>query len=98
MLQYMLDEDEFLSPHGIRSLSKKYGDDPFAMHTFGDSLSVSYVPGESKTYMFGGQLARTACLGMIQMWVTLQEIAIGEDPFGFAVSLCLQAMHTPVAK
>ena len=51
----MLDEEEFLSPYGIRSLSKKYGDHPFSMEAFGDSLSVSYVPGESKTHMFGGQ-------------------------------------------
>ena len=65
-----------------------YGDDPFAIHTFGDSLSVSYVLGKSKTYMFGGQLVHTSCLGMIQMWVTLQEMAISEDSFGFVVSVC----------
>eukprot|EP00731_Ephydatia_muelleri_P027484 Em0019g357a len=54
MLEYMLDEDEFLSPFGIRSLSKKYGENPVSMESCGDSMSVSYVPGESNTYMFGG--------------------------------------------
>lgn len=56
MLEYMLDEEEFLSPFGIRSLSKTYGENPWSMQSCGDSLSVNYVPGESKTYMFGGNI------------------------------------------
>lgn len=54
VLGYMLDEDEFLSPYGIRSLSKVHHDKPFTMHVGGETHCVSYVPGESNTYVFGG--------------------------------------------
>ena len=54
ILKYVLDEDEFLSPYGIRSLSKYHLENPFEFK-IGDNIhSVKYVPGESDTYMFGG--------------------------------------------
>lgn len=54
VLSYMLDEEEFLSPYGIRSLSKFHEQNPFALTLNGQCFSVKYVPGESDTYMFGG--------------------------------------------
>ncbi len=54
MLKYLLDEDEFLSPYGIRSLSKVHEKHPFVMDVGGDTYTVGYVPGESNTYVFGG--------------------------------------------
>jgi Glycosyl hydrolase family 63 C-terminal domain len=54
LLQKMLDEDEFLSPYGIRSLSARHAREPFVMNCNGEQLEVRYVPGESDTYMFGG--------------------------------------------
>jgi hypothetical protein len=54
LLAYMLDETEFLSPHGIRSLSAIHRDNPFVFEHAGRRESVSYVPGESNTAMFGG--------------------------------------------
>lgn len=54
VLKYMLDEDEFLSPYGIRSLSKVHKDHPFVMDVGGERYTVGYVPGESNTYIFGG--------------------------------------------
>ena len=54
VLSYMLDEEEFLSPYGIRSLSKFHEQNPFALTLNGQRFSVKYVPGESDTYMFGG--------------------------------------------
>lgn len=50
ILSALLDEDEFLSPHGIRSLSKHHEGRPFA---YGGG-SVAYTPGESDTWLFGG--------------------------------------------
>jgi hypothetical protein len=55
VLRYMLDENEFLSPHGVRSLSKYHKDHPFVFHDKdGRQYRVDYAPGESMTSMFGG--------------------------------------------
>ena len=54
LLNYMLDEKEFLSPFGIRSMSATHGEKPFLFEHSGGKESVGYVPGESNTGMFGG--------------------------------------------
>ena len=54
VLAYMLDENEFLGPHGIRSLSRYHLDHPFVFHVGGHEYKVQYLPGESDTGMFGG--------------------------------------------
>jgi hypothetical protein len=54
ILSYLLDEREFLSPYGIRSLSRFHLDNPFVFHVGGQELSVQYLPAESNTGMFGG--------------------------------------------
>jgi hypothetical protein len=54
LLAYMLDEKEFLSPFGIRSLSAAHLSNPFVFDYDGGTSSVSYVPGESNSGMFGG--------------------------------------------
>ena len=50
----MLDENEFLGPHGIRALSRYHLDHPFVFHVGGQEHRVQYLPGESDTGMFGG--------------------------------------------
>jgi hypothetical protein len=54
VLAYMLDENEFLSPYGIRSLSKYHLDHPFVFDLGGQEYKVQYLPAESNTGMFGG--------------------------------------------
>src|SRR6185312_4327249 len=54
MLLYILDENEFLSPFGIRSLSKVHAKKPYVFKTETQDYRVEYVPGESTTNMFGG--------------------------------------------
>jgi hypothetical protein len=54
LLSYMLDEKEFLSPFGIRSLSAAHKDKPFEFEFYGNRERVAYVPGESDSGMFGG--------------------------------------------
>jgi hypothetical protein len=54
VLGYLLDEQEFLSPHGIRSLSKHHADHPVTLELAGELHSVDYEPAESRTALFGG--------------------------------------------
>ena len=54
VLGYLLDEQEFLGPHGIRSLSRYHLDHPFVFHVGGQEYKVQYLPAESDTGMFGG--------------------------------------------
>jgi len=50
----MLDEREFLSPYGIRSISRAHLENPYVFHTGGQEYRVSYLPAESDNGMFGG--------------------------------------------
>jgi hypothetical protein len=54
VLAYLLDEREFLSPYGIRSLSRYHLEHPFVVDAGGQAHAVSYQPAESTTGMFGG--------------------------------------------
>ena len=54
ILKRMLDETEFLSEHGIRSLSKYHAEHPFEMDVNGQRFRVAYVPGDSNSALFGG--------------------------------------------
>jgi hypothetical protein len=54
ILKIMLDENEFLGPHGIRSVSKFHQQHPYIFRTGGQEHRVTYLPAESDTGMFGG--------------------------------------------
>jgi len=54
LLKYMLDENEFLSPHGIRSVSKYHLNNPYSVNINGMTFSMRYIPAESDSGLFGG--------------------------------------------
>jgi hypothetical protein len=54
VLRYMLDEREFLSPYGIRSVSRVHKDQPYVFHNGAEELTVHYDPAEGTTGLFGG--------------------------------------------
>ncbi len=54
LLKRMLDEKEFLSPYGIRALSRYHLENPYRLYANGSEFSVRYTPGEGDTSLFGG--------------------------------------------
>jgi hypothetical protein len=54
ILRYLLDENEFLSPHGIRSISKYHAQNPYVLNINGQEYRVAYDPAESTSGLFGG--------------------------------------------
>ena len=54
ILEYMLDENEFFSPYGIRALSRYHAENPYVLELGGTEHRVDYEPGESRTNLFGG--------------------------------------------
>jgi hypothetical protein len=54
VVRRLLDEREFLSPHGLRSLSRIHKDQPYVLHAAGQDFRVHYEPAESTTGIFGG--------------------------------------------
>jgi hypothetical protein len=54
VLRYVFDEAEFLSPHGVRSVSRAYRDHPYIVGIGDETFRVDYEPAESRTWLFGG--------------------------------------------
>ncbi len=54
VLRVMLDENEFLSPYGIRAVSRRHKDEPYRLHLGNGEYRVDYEPAESSTGLFGG--------------------------------------------
>jgi hypothetical protein len=54
VLRYLLDENEFLGPHGIRAISRYHREHPYILQVNGSQHRVDYEPAESSTGLFGG--------------------------------------------
>src|SRR5262249_32150085 len=54
VLRYLLDEAEFLSPYGLRSVSRIHKERPYVLDVMGEEFKVEYVPAESSSGLFGG--------------------------------------------
>jgi hypothetical protein len=54
VLRYVLDENEFLSPHGLRSLSRIHKEQPYSLRIDGEEFTAEYEPAESRNRVFGG--------------------------------------------
>ena len=72
ILRYMLDENEFLGPYGIRSLSRYHLDHPYSFWVGSEEFKVQYVPAESDSGMFGGNSNWRG-----PVWIPMNALLIG---------------------
>src|ERR1700743_1388901 len=84
ILARMLDENEFLGPHGIRALSRYHLDHPFVFDFDGKEYRVSYLPGDSDSGMFGGNSNWRGPVWMpVNFLLFLSFMRLGGDSRGF---------------
>jgi hypothetical protein len=81
ILHRMLNEQEFLSDYGIRSLSKHYEEKPFIYPTEGAEIIVKYLPGESDSSMFGGNSNWRGPIWMPMNYLIIQSLIRFNDYF-----------------
>jgi len=101
VLARVFDEGEFLSPYGLRALSKYHEDHPLWVDLAGSTISVDYEPGESHTGMFGGNSNWRGPVWMPVNYLLLRSLqrfaqSIGRDaeieyPTGSGQSVALAA-------
>ncbi len=71
MLARMLDEEEFLSPYGVRSVSRYHRDHPLVLVLDGEEHRLDYEPGESRTGLFGGNSNWRGPIWMPANWLII---------------------------
>ena len=82
LLAKALDEAEFLSPHGIRGVSKVYEKDPYEFHLDGRTFQLKYAPAESETDMFGGNSNWRGPVWMPLNYLILESVERFYDYYG----------------
>src|SRR5262245_42682834 len=87
ILSRMLDESEFLSPYGIRALSRHHKDHPYFLNIDGGSYRVDYEPAESSTCLFGGNSNWRGPIWMPVHLLIVQSLRRLYSAFGDALSI-----------
>jgi hypothetical protein len=82
ILYRMLDENEFLSEHGLRSLSKYYKDQPYILEIDSNWFSIHYAPGESDTSLFGGNSNWRGPVWMPVNYLLMESLKRFHDYYG----------------
>jgi hypothetical protein len=82
LLYRMLDENEFLSDHGIRALSKYHEEHPYVLQIDGSELSIRYTPGESDTPVFGGNSNWRGPVWMPANYLIIESLKRFHDYYG----------------
>ena len=82
LLYRMLDENEFLSDHGIRALSKYHEAHPYEMQIDGAQFSIKYTPGESDIPIFGGNSNWRGPVWMPANYLLIESLRRFHDYYG----------------
>ena len=82
ILYRMLDENEFLSDHGLRALSKYYKDHPYVLEIDDNWFSIHYTPGESDTSLFGGNSNWRGPVWMPVNYLLIESLIRFHDYYG----------------
>jgi hypothetical protein len=82
ILGYMLDESEFLSPYGIRAVSKRYADHPLEVDVRGYHWVLNYAPGESTDTLFGGNSNWRGPIWMPLNYLVIESLLVFNRFFG----------------
>ncbi|UFH52095.1 MGH1-like glycoside hydrolase domain-containing protein [Spirosoma sp. KNUC1025] len=95
LLNKMLDENEFLSPHGIRAVSKVYRDHPYEFTLDGTVFQLTYTPAESDSGMFGGNSNWRGPVWMPTNYLLIESLERFYDYFGneFTVEYPIGSQH-----
>ncbi|MEU7876032.1 glucosidase [Dactylosporangium sp. NPDC049140] len=87
VLPHLFDEDEFLSPYGLRALSRWHAEHPFSVDLPGWTATVGYEPAESTTGMFGGNSNWRGPLWMPLNYLVMRTLADYDANLGGAVKV-----------
>lgn len=87
VLQRMLDPEEFLSPYGIRALSKFHKDNPYEFPLEDEVLSIEYLPGESDSSFFGGNSNWRGPVWFPVNYLLLESMARFDEFYGEGVTI-----------
>jgi hypothetical protein len=82
ILERVLDEDEFLSEYGVRSLSKVYENNPYEINVADKTLNIQYTPAESTIEMFGGNSNWRGPIWMPVNFLIIESIKRFHDYYG----------------
>lgn len=82
LLQPMLDESEFLSDYGIRSMSKRHEDDPFRIEIEGQTYEAGYWPAESRSGIFGGNSNWRGPIWMPMNYILIDALRVYHKHYG----------------
>lgn len=87
LLAKMLDENEFLSPNGIRAVSKVYRENPYEFRLDGTTFRLNYTPAESDSGMFGGNSNWRGPVWMPTNYLIIESLSRFYDYFGDAFTV-----------
>lgn len=95
MLERIVDPAQFLSPYGLRSLSREYGENPYSLHLDGSRQVVRYEPGESTSGMFGGNSNWRGPIWFPVNYLMIESLQKYQHYYGDSLRVAAVGGHSP---